>query len=555
MAEDGKDDDDYVVPPPRFGPGATDPASVQERLIGAAVGQLLVAWPLWIARRVESVVFTDEGAVHRQMSVDFQLPATSLPAQSRLYGPALAFQNIRNATLAPPVPLATLPKATLSSDWPRHEDRPGLLTRFDLWDEKAHRLSMLSKAATGRIAGAALAQLAEATAGRTLESPVRKFFYEVAGREPEDAIYLLKSLEIGFKETTREFGAHPDKGFFEFVLTLYGRETFIASLLNKEDGGLRRLCNKLASEFILLVVIDGDPYRRRVIKFAREEAIGTEISSALERVKEIATRLSWRPKEYVLDVPGIGTAESHHFEIVAPDFTEMIRADFVAVEPNGVSRRVTDKTQRSYAHVRLSSAEASSLSIAWTQVRLRATRRGLVTVGSAIAAFTAVVFWLGQGRLSHVEGAAAAAILLAAPALLVAYLARPGEHAIASIMLSGFRLLLAMSALCLFIGAGAIAGEIKTHSQALAAVRTATSSTPANPKSGSPSSRQPTPSNRSAGQSSGTRKPRGPYLDSIWAGLKWAATIIAVALFFSYLLPLRPGLKNDGTASGPARFG
>jgi len=68
---------------------------------------------------------------------------------------------------------------------------------------------------------------------------------------------------------------------------------------------------------------------------------------------------------------------------------------------------------------------------------------------------------IGHNQLPKLTGSnleATAALLLALPTILAAYLLRSGEHQLASRLLLGPRLLLLGSAACCFVAAGALAG-------------------------------------------------------------------------------------------------
>jgi hypothetical protein len=76
---------------------------------------------------------------------------------------------------------------------------------------------------------------------------------------------------------------------------------------------------------------------------------------------------------------------------------------------------------------------------------------------------SAILLHVFSSRLAQLNGETTGAILLVVPALLFGYLARPGEHAIATRLLAGVRVLGLVSALAALGGAGLIAsGDIQS---------------------------------------------------------------------------------------------
>jgi len=90
-------------------------------------------------------------------------------------------------------------------------------------------------------------------------------------------------------------------------------------------------------------------------------------------------------------------------------------------------------------------------------VALRAPPAGLLNVATVVSVLILGVLWWGSYRLDDVDVEASGAILLAAPTLLAAYIARPGEHELVSLVQSGIRLMVGIAGLLIFLGAGALA--------------------------------------------------------------------------------------------------
>jgi hypothetical protein len=180
--------------------------------------------------------------------------------------------------------------------------------------------------------------------------------------------------------------------------------------------------------------------------------------------RTLPARLGWRSRSARIAVPLIADATSYHFEFEAPDGIEVESASLVAVRGGRVTRtnRVTESTSR--AHLYVSGVTPGARGQALVQVR--AVRNGLIRMAWAFSLFAFVLLFVAANWIERVQALessadAAAAILLAVPGVVAAYIAKPGEHLMASQMLIGVRALALLSGLALYVEAVAIVVGLK----------------------------------------------------------------------------------------------
>jgi hypothetical protein len=172
--------------------------------------------------------------------------------------------------------------------------------------------------------------------------------------------------------------------------------------------------------------------------------------------------LSWWHKTITLDSVPVGTARSYHIELEAPEDVEFIGARLTAEDPgrdDDEPRRVrSTTTERQRVHLQVSGAPPAVTGPVWVQVR--AVRAGFLRSALVLSALVAALLAVGEERLPVItsKAEAAAALLLAIPTLLAAFLIRPGEHEMVSRMLVGVRALLVGSAACTLVAAALISG-------------------------------------------------------------------------------------------------
>jgi hypothetical protein len=409
----------------------------------------------WVHRRVELVRFVDQSTVLRQTSVDFTLPTQKTDNLRRLH-PAV-------------VPLGMLKKRDLS--------------HFSMWDEESRRLVLFTTEQNGYFAAAALVALARSTRRKLdiaddVPADVLATLREVARQPERKARVLLRCLVHGVAHVEGDGGGlrafqnrdgEDNAELRDLVKRLRAHSAYSTKLMAAKS--LSGLAEELASQFIVLTELrdgNGEPdvLRRRLLKYSYEEPPAS-YSPPGHFAMRIASGFVYRaglwPEKRTLDRVPVGTAHSYHVEVEAPDDVELTGAALVAEDPvlagEQPKRSKATGPELQRVHLRVSGAPRAYSGPVW--VRFRAVRAGLLLAALITAWLVVALLSLGQGQLSNLEGSnieAAAALLVALPTILAAYLLRSGEHRLASRLLTGPRLLLLGSAACCFVAAGSLAG-------------------------------------------------------------------------------------------------
>jgi hypothetical protein len=380
----------------------------QLRQLGVVTFWYLLRGASWVHRRVESVVFHDESTIRRRVSVDFTLPR-GIPAIPGLGQPVHY------------VPLTLLRKRTLVS--------------FDLRDESGATLPMLTAAQNGAIAAAALIAIAEEVNGDTLPDAVATQLRAVATGSETSGTQAFYSLLEG------------------------GGPNAAARLRIMEEPRLLALAQDLATNFIVIAPLGDSAGKRRIIKFSYDEPVAAHgLTSA------IAIQAPWQATRYVFRTPSAGDALSYHFEVEAPGDLEISTAGLRVRAPDGTEFADDDQGSLKRSHLYVSGAPYGAAGLAWVDLVPR--RPGLLRAGLLTAIFTAALLTAGRFRVHQIgeHRDAAMALALAIPGLVAAYIARPGEHRIATGLLFGLRLLILIAGLtAVLVAAALVAGYTGAH--------------------------------------------------------------------------------------------
>lgn len=535
---------DYVLPPPdgvAVGPGE------QATHVADAVMELSRAWSLWVRRRVVSVRFADDATVRTQTSVDFQVPRAVPHGSDLMVALGALVDRMVKVTAEVPVPIATSQKATFHPGLLRNGASPNLLTAFDLWSESGQRLPMLGKREADIIVGEGLARYAQrigqsvtSLGAAALPPEVLEYFREIVRCDSAGSSFLLSNIDRTgaprLKAVVRKMGlTHLPPSVQKLVPKLYGaNEATIATLLTAKNWGLEQICRTWSEHFVILVAFPSEAaYQHHIVKLSQHASI-SQASARKRRLADLGSKFSWMPEEFMFSVHDVGATASHHFEVEAPESTEIISTDLLVTpaEPGAPTHTVmSDRSMALYGHVRLTE-EAFKQPIVRVGVKLRATRAGLLSAGAVTAVMVAGAFWAARPFLQHADEAAAATVLLAVPALVVSYLIRPGEHALRAGMLSGVRVLLGITALCLFAGAGAFALGFETATTKTGAAPSRSQQHASGSGTGPVAAKHNKPN-------SGTSTSSAPRLAPIWTGLSIIASVTALLVVLSWLLPRR----------------
>lgn len=388
------------MPPPLPGP--------VERTRSIVVASLLRSRE-WIHRRTETVSVLDESSIHKRVTFDLTVPRV-------VRGRVQVDRGI-----LPFVPLTLLPKLKLRN--------------FDMTDAAGRRLPILTTAENGRVAAQTLRIYAESVLGRPPGVPVATDLALIAtstGDQLRGAMNRMLEPQGSADEADRR--------------ALIEAEEFLSLLVD------------LGANFLLAVVADPRPGERQLLKFSYD-AEGRR--GNLPARSWFATRMGWMPADFSITTEGAVDASSYHVEIVAPADVEIVAAELHAngqtldFEGGGVAR----------AHLH-TDMPVQAYPTPYARARFRVVRTGFLYGALFTAALTTALLWLGRVRLDQLTTSieASSALLLILPGLLAAYLARPGEHALATSVLVGVRWMLVISALCALVGAAVLAAHLPPRS-------------------------------------------------------------------------------------------
>jgi hypothetical protein len=416
--------------------------------------------PGWIHRRVEELRVLDENTVSRRVSVDLELPEEI---------PPLAV----NAESVPFVPLTLMAKAKLRN--------------FDLRDGEGRAIPARRRSESSEMAADGLKTWIEDLYPTT---------------DLDTAVLTIGLVVMGRGRSTQEKEALADLQQAREDDSVGGGAGTVMR------GTFGKIILELATGYVLMVPHSVVANGRCVVKFGWEEKIERDPVSP---ISWLLVRLGWRQEELAFEMAGSAYARSHHCEIIAPPDTEISRAELridgrcVDAEGGGRARaHLHSPTKRdatageppdrrrwfritlaynvgravvallvlwfvglqatliatpplialtAWRHLRLRPREKEPHALAL----LRVHRGGFLPAALVTSALATALLAAGRFRMSAVatEIEASATVLALVPGLLAVYLARPGEHALASRMLVGVRFMVLISGACA-ISAGAL---------------------------------------------------------------------------------------------------
>lgn len=370
-------------------------------VLGGNLLALLADSSSWIYRRAETVTFHGEARVKRQVSIDFELPE---------------WARDKSRTR---VPLTLLAK------------RP--LVGFSIWDESGNSLPMLTRGQNAPIAWSVLVAAAELMTGGSVTAAMRHSLWLVANAPLEQAEFIAQTIlrEKPPPELDQDLAVmvpHENWDYFE------------------------KLVRDLSANFLLIVDLDADVNRRRIVKLVYDEPLELEHDS-------LWSRIGWDPSVIDLHLPTIAESSSYHFELVPPEGLEAGNGS-LAIDTPEASVHVDNSGTSSLVHLYAPADLPQTAGVlARAVIGLRPPARGLARAAVMVACLAASILVFGAfiaDRLVEIEEDAGAALLLAVPATAAAYLARPREHHIASELLRGVRVMALLAGLSLYVGAGAL---------------------------------------------------------------------------------------------------
>lgn len=405
-----------ALPAPPAESAPVDAAVPDVEALGAVAVDLAWNWTTWVNRRVETFRFVEDATVRRSMSVDFTLPPPDL----------LAAEIQRGWRIV--VPLQILAK------------RP--LMHVDVVDEQSNSLSTLSTERNADLSGRGLVRLLNVISAQAGGPPLSE-------RTATQVSEMVRARRVE-ADAIRE------------RLLADGEE--LAELLRYGTAQQRpetQLITELCAGFLQLVQVAYEPGVNRVIKAAYdvEQKWDEPASSAV--LGRTLRGLGALPRRRTFGDLNIGQGLGFHVEVIAPEDTELLEGKLRGTQfstETGADVVLTHDAQvgsrsRSHAYVRLRAGDEGEDDpltlrnkrlrgrgdVARFTVAIAPRRAGILTVATFSAFFTAVTLLVFATRLSELDGQTSAAVLLLVPAIIAAYVARPGEHPFATRALIGVR--------------------------------------------------------------------------------------------------------------------
>ena len=422
--------------------------------------ELTLRGPAWVNRRVETIELVDQVVVRQSVSIDFRLP-------KHLPGGFVVDVRRHHA-----LPLLLLTRRTD-------------LAAFDVTDESGRSLPMLTRNENARLTGLMLLSAAERAVGTgsgnqnegggneedTLSVPLRIFLAGIPGRGRDRALEMVE----------RVVGADP---------VLFPEPEVADRLLANPD--FRDLLGIFQYASAIHVPMQVAPGERRIVKVCWEGRWGGTWqpdkrpsgiqASARRGWHSVQGFAGWRPVNRVLDLPQLGGAESHHVQIITPAGVEMSEVSAPNVPPrvilpggSGVPDPKVDRDQpRSQTvsrRVHLYLPEAHDMRAGVLDVNLRAPRHGLLVAAVMTGILVTAILGVYAARAEEIIGQSdtGAAILLLVPALLAGLILRPGEHAMARVLLRGPRLMTTALGVLPLVAAASIVASPNQDRQGLIA--------------------------------------------------------------------------------------
>ena len=314
-------------------------------------------------------------------------------------------------------PIALLAKRTLS--------------RFDLRDEAGASVPLLTREQNAAFSTAHMLVIAEEAIGEAPGEELVSLCWTIARGEPEEAEEAITEIATQLEPQAQ-------------------REAL------RESERFRAATSTFADSFPVIIALR-EPTRRRVIKLAYNHVVGGG-PNRRQRLG-IDPILAW------FEIPELGDASSRHIEFLGAEGLDAFNAQLIGVAPDGTFIVSEDADDDDEPHLSVAKAPLGTRGLAG--VFLRASRSGILVGGPLLAALSAAALtgtWFALPQLAGENSGGAASILLAVPAALGAYLGARKPHPLEAALLSGPRVLVFLSGMLAFLGAGALALDASVES-------------------------------------------------------------------------------------------
>jgi len=184
-------------------------------------------------------------------------------------------------------------------------------------------------------------------------------------------------------------------------------------------------------------------------------------------LKRFVTIIGGAAYHVPIQTPYIRNTPSYHLQVNAPEGLETRRIELLAelCDSTGERKLAVDASTPDCAHLYFSEARVRRMGMAI--VSLRVGRRGLLSYSLAASIVIASMLWLFATHHATIQrpgdNSASVAVLLLVPTLMLVFAIRPGEHLLATKLLSGARAMLALLALLCVVAAGELVGARPFH--------------------------------------------------------------------------------------------
>lgn len=387
---------------------------------GRAIADALYLGSTWRHRKVESLRLMEGERGRRRVSLDCTPP----PEPALAYDAAeRAVPTIDDVDGPVMVPLAMISK--------------GALRHFDVTDSAGAPLPILSRSENAWVALSVL--LNELNPPAEVEMPkLHEALWTVVQGPPEAASRMVERLLAnGVVDGSRVLDLNTVSTFAEGLLYDLAENFLLIALVPSDKAG-QRLLLKYSSHWRTILGGGRVGLRNRLLAAAGFGAAPVD-----------------------LQVEGAADAASYHLEVHAPPGLQCSGLSLPA-DGGGLGAEQPDTTTDVVAH-----AVGSYTAVPADPARLKLAvpTSGLRSVAVLTGLFTAATFVLEEtlpgARPALLDaGDGAVAVLLAAPAVALALLARPGENALASHLLAPLRWLVLAYAALLIGGAASLVGRL-----------------------------------------------------------------------------------------------
>jgi hypothetical protein len=412
----------------------------------------------WALRHVETIDIESDRGAQVHLTADIELPR-DLAASVPWDGPERLFM----------VPVAVVSK----------EPRP---SHVDVFDERATRVQLFTREDNAKISVAAL-EKAAVTVLKDVPRPLTHADAERVAALKE----MLKKLTLGngweakfyaglavaqLKELVSTVGETPaGEHLFGLIEDLMASSMLWVPMIGV-PGQPRSVRLEYHIAFHVSPLLWNLWHRFRLINIPIElqhmgafellqRPLDTNTRGTLRRIwNRVAHTAGFSAYGLRLEKPYVRRTFSYHLQVKAPVGVDVRHVRFLGLVswPDGETGRINKATTTTHGHLYFSKAER--IAPGAMSIQLRVGGRGLLFFSALTSMLIATMLWFFASAPDATLGqkSVTAQILLFAPALLIIFAFRQGEHPLVARLLSGVRLLVVLSGVCSVAAAAAIVG-------------------------------------------------------------------------------------------------